>query len=232
MKSKMHILFVVLLVFASLFVIGCTNTPEEITKTPTPTVEEEIEETFPEEEIMPPIEEEELIEPEEQEISEIYLSDLYKYGSLNEYQYKVTSTAGGEESTTSFIFKISSDEVDGTDAWLQESIIDNEMANLKTKTWLDKVSHRCLKVVTEFDIDGEIVVNEGNCPNESSWEETQDMPTLSYTGNEEVSIPLGTYNAEKYELDLVSYWVESSVPLPLKVSYQDGSTVMELVSYS
>lgn len=239
MKSKMHMLFVALLVFASLFVIGCTNTQEEKTETPTPiaTIEEQaIEETFPEEEIEPPMdpveEMEPYIEPIEQENENLFLSDIYGYDSLSEYEYKITSNAGGEESTTSFIFKISSDEIEGKDAWLQESVMDNEMSNLKTKTWVDKSTHKCLKVMTEFEIEGSIVLNEGKCPTENSWDDTEEMPSLLYVGDEQVSTILGTYNAKKYKLESVSYWIESSIPLPLKVAYEEANTVMELVSYS
>ncbi len=239
MKSKMHVLFVALLVFASLFVIGCTQTNEETDETPTPTqtIEEEAEPT-PEEEIVIPDEEEVPIEPTpeeetpEEETELIYLSEVYNYGSLSEYEYRVTSTAGGEESVTSFKYTITSDKLDGNDAWLQESIIDNEMANLKTKTWIDKTSHQCLKVATEFDVEGELIVNEGNCPAESTWEEGGMAPALSYVGIEEISIPLGTYNAQKYNLDAVTYWIDPIVPLPLKVAYEEANTVMELVSYS
>lgn len=234
MKSKMNALFVVLLVFASVFVIGCTQTNEETNETPTPTqtVEEETE-TIPEEEIVIPNEEEVPTEPTPEEERELmYLSEVYNYGSLSEYEYRVTSTAGGEESVTSFKYTITSDELDGNDAWLQESIIDNEMANLNTKTWIDKTSHHCLKVATEFDIDGELIVNEGNCPAESTWDKNGMAPALSYVGMEEISIPLGTYNAKKYNLNTVTYWIDPLVPLPLKVAYEEANTVMELISYS
>ena len=235
MKSKMNALFVALLIFASLFVMGCTQTKEDTNETPSPTqtVEEEETEPTPEEEIVIPEEEEMPIEPTPEEETELmYINDVYNYGSLSEYEYRVTSVAGGEESVTSFKYSIKSDELDGNDAWLQESIIDNEMANLKTKTWIDKASHQCLKVTTEFDVDGELIVSEGNCPEESTWGEGENAPALSYVGMEEVSIPLGTYNAQKYNLDVVSYWIEPTVPLPLKVTYEEANTVMELVSYS
>ena len=57
-------------------------------------------------------------------------------------------------------------------------------------------------------------------------------PEITITENVTVTVPAGTFVADKYSLENVTYWATSSVPMPLKVSYSDGSMVMELVSYT
>ncbi|MFH2028960.1 MAG: hypothetical protein ABIJ08_07495 [Nanoarchaeota archaeon] len=158
---------------------------------------------------------------------------LYNYGLIKEYEYKITSSADGQQSTMNLKYKISSDTADGKAAWLQQSDMDVQGNTVTTKMWLDKVSLACLKISTIMNIAGQTMQQEGQCPEQgpNSASTTADA-LVNYVGKESVTVPAGTFSVKKYESNGVYYWIADNVPLPLKVLYSgEGAMAMELVSY-
>jgi len=172
-------------------------------------------------------------EQPEQESSELKMNMLYSYEKISEFEYKITSSAAGQENVINMKYKISSDTVDGKAAWLQQSDIDVQGSTATSKIWLDKSSLACLKILTVMDVAGQTIQQEGQCPTEgpNSASATEDA-AVNYIGKESVTVPAGTFSAKKYESNGMNFWIADNVPLPLKVSYSgEGAMVMELVSY-
>ena len=46
---------------------------------------------------------------------------------------------------------------------------------------------------------------------------------------EEVSVPAGTFNAHRYELEGITFWTAPSVGVPVKIIYNDGTVKMVLM---
>ena len=161
------------------------------------------------------------------------MSKLYRYGMLSQFEYKITSSAGGQQSELNLKYRISSDSLNGKEAWLQESDMSVQGNTATTKIWLDKSNLGCLKINTVMNYAGQTFAQDGQCPTEgpNSAAKSAVEPDLTYVGKESVTVPAGTFNAKKYESNGATFWVDDNVPLPLKVSYGVGSTVMELVSY-
>lgn len=159
------------------------------------------------------------------------MDQIYKYGSLSSFEYKITTVADGQTSTMNLLYHISSDSVNGTAAWLQETTMSTQAGNVVTKMWLDKSSYRCLKITTVMDIAGQHTEQASDCPAEgvnSGAQTTQ--PQLTKTGIESVTVPAGTFSCDKYTVEGMTFWTNSGVPVPVK--YTAGDATMELVSYS
>lgn len=173
-------------------------------------------------------------QPEQEDSSEFTMNMLYNYGLINEYEYRITSSAGGQQTVTNINYKISSDTINGKAAWLQQSDTSVQGSTVTTKMWLDKSNFACLKISINMDIAGQTINQDSQCPTQGpNSASTTEAPAVNYVGTESVTVPAGTFSAKKYESSGASYWVGSSVPLPLKVTYSgEGSMVMELVSYS
>lgn len=170
----------------------------------------------------------------DQPSSTMKMGMLYNYGKINEYEYRITSNAGGQQSVMNIKYKISSDTANGKAAWLQQSDMNVQGTVATTKIWMDKATLACLKISTFMDVSGQKIQQEGQCPTEgpNSASATAESPVINYIGKESVTVPAGTFSAKKYESGGVSYWIADDVPLPLKVSYSgEGAMVMEMVSY-
>jgi len=171
-------------------------------------------------------------EPEES--SKLSFNALYSYNLISEYEYRITSSAGGQQNVMNVKYKISSDTANGKAAWLQQSDIDVQGSTATAKIWLDKSSLACLKTSTVVNVAGQTIQQEGQCPTEgpNSASTTEDA-VVNYVGKESVAVPAGTFSAKKYESNGMNFWTaDNNVPLPLKVSYSgEGAMVMELVSY-
>ncbi len=168
-----------------------------------------------------------------EESSKFSFNMLYNYGLIKEYEYKITSSAGGQQNTINMKYKISSDTANGKAAWLQQSDMDLQGSTATVKMWLDKNSLACLKTLTVVNVAGQTIQQEGQCPTEgANSDSTTADAVVNYVGKESVTVPAGTFSAKKYESDGVYYWIADNVPLPLKVSYGgEESMFMELVSY-
>jgi hypothetical protein len=163
------------------------------------------------------------------------MDQLYKFGSVHSYKYEITSTAGGQTTKMNLSTSITSDTVDGVAAWLQQTDMTVQGVAVTSKTWVDKVAYKCLRTMTVMNYGGQNIEQPGQCPTEgpnSAARTETTTPQVTFLGSESVTVPAGTFTADKYSLENVTYWATSSVPMPLKVSYSDGSAVMELVSYT
>ena len=164
------------------------------------------------------------------------MSQLYRYGDLSKYEYRLTSTAAGQSSVSNMKYSLTSDVVDGKAAWKSSADVQTQGASVVSNTWLDKVTYKCLKTTSTVSVMGQTMENAGQCPTEgpNAGSSSATAPELVFVGTESVTVPAGTFSAEKYQLEGITYWYSSSVPLPLKVTYSAAaaSTVMELVSYS
>lgn len=167
-----------------------------------------------------------------QESTTIKMDNIYNYGKINEFEYKITSSAGGQQNDMDLKYKISSDTLNGKAAWLQQSDTSVQGNLITSKMWLDKSTLGCLKITTSMSISGQSIQQEGQCPTDGPNSASGDVPVLNYVGTESVTVPAGTFNAKKYEINGAYYWISDSVPLPLKVTYSgEGSVAMELVSF-
>jgi len=155
------------------------------------------------------------------------LSQIYRYQSIHSYEYSVKTGDIAINMKTS----LSSDTVNGTAAWLQQTEITTEGAVVTSKTWIDKQTYRCLKVTSIINYAGQTIEQPGTCPTTGPNTASQtEMPKATYIGKESVTVPAGTFLCDKYSLEETTFWVASNVPVPVKITYD--STVTELVSYT
>jgi hypothetical protein len=159
------------------------------------------------------------------------MSGIYQYGSLHSYTYEII-TAG---TTMNLSTTISSDTVNGTAAWLQQYDMTVQGAAVTSKTWVDKVTYKCLKITSVMTYNGQTIEQPSQCPttgpNSASRTGTE-TPQLTYSGTESITVPAGTFSCNKYSLEGMTFWVASGVPLPVKIAYDNGASTMELVSYT
>jgi hypothetical protein len=170
------------------------------------------------------------VTPGQNSISE---NQLYKLGSVKSYTYRLTTGTGGQQTEANMSNSVSSDTVNGVDAWLQETQVTMTGVAVDEKMWVDKATNVCLNVTTTMTYNGQTSEQPSTCPTTglySTASEGANSPSLTYVGQESVTVPAGTFTANKYSLNTVTYWLTSSVPVPLKIS--SGTAVMELVSYS
>lgn len=208
---KIYILLV-LMIICIISIMGCAQQAQ---------IQQQTEQTMPAE------------SPQEPPSTEFTMNMLYNYAKISEFEYKITSNAGGQQNVMNMKYKISSDTANGKAAWLQQSDMDVEGVTATIKLWLDKDSLACLKTSTVMNVAGQTIHQEGQCPTEgpNSASETADA-AVNYIGKESVTVPAGTFSAKKYESNGANYWISDNVPLPLKVSYSgEEHSVMELVSY-
>jgi len=129
---------------------------------------------------------------------------------------------------------ISADTLNGVAVWLEQTDVSTQGTTVTTKMWVDKTTYGCLNITTVIIYGSQTIEQAGQCPtsgpNSASTGET--APPLTYMGKESVTVPAGTYVADKYTAAGMTYWSSSSVPIPLKFVYTDGSATMELVSYT
>ncbi len=157
------------------------------------------------------------------------LSSIYQYGTLHSFTYELIASGTATNLSTT----ISSDTVNGTAAWLQQTDITVQGTVVTSKTWLDKVTYKCLEIMSVMTYNGQTIEQQTPCPttgpNSASGTET---PQLTYIGIESVTVPAGTFSCSKYSLEGATFWVATGVPLPVKIAYDNGASTMELVSYT
>lgn len=166
---------------------------------------------------------------------DIPMSEIYDYASVKKFTYQTTTTAQGENIKTTFDYTLSSDTIDGKAAWLSTTEMETEGATVLSKVWSDKKTFGCLKVTSLVNFNGQQMETPAECPKEGPNSETTgtETPMVSYDGTETVTVPLGTFNTKKYSLDnTITYYYATGVPIPVKVTYNNVDTVMELVSWS
>jgi hypothetical protein len=172
--------------------------------------------------------------------------EIFRYDLVKSFEYKLTSSNGINQT---FMYNletnITSDSVNGAEAWLEQIEMTDAQyptisATIIIKLWMDKVTHKCLKEITLTPLYGRYIENVGQCGGDinppisegtiySSWSGMQ-PPLLNYTGKEIITVPAGTFNADKYienDKPMLAYWIASNVPVPIKID-----NTLELVSYS
>lgn len=163
----------------------------------------------------------------------IGMDQIYKFGSVHSYEYRVTSTPGGQTITTNFKATITSDTVNGTAAWLQQTDMTTQGVAITSKMWIDKATYKCLKTANVASYGEQVVEQPSHCPvggpNSASRNETT-TPIMTYIGIQSVTVPAGTFECDKYSYAGMSYWVTSSVPVPVKIA--SNLVTEELVSYT
>jgi hypothetical protein len=157
------------------------------------------------------------------------LDRVYRYDLLKSYEYRIRSNA------TSFLnvkYTISPDAVNGTSAWLQQSELSIATTDMISKIWFSKATYKCLQIETEVITSGQSTKHPGQCPAETNSTGKNSIPEVTYIGKENVTVPLGTFSADRYSSGQLDYWVSAGIPVPVKVTGSGGNSVMELVSYS
>lgn len=160
--------------------------------------------------------------------SKLSLDKIYRFSDLKSYEYRIMT--GGQ--SINLKYDVSSDSVNGASAWLQKSEMTAQGSSAITKMWLEKSTLKCLKITSQVNAGGQnMAEQETPCPTtgENSATNTK-TPEVDYIGKESVTVPAGTFSADKYSSGEMTYWISSKAPVPVK--YTAGSTVMELVSYS
>jgi PBP1b-binding outer membrane lipoprotein LpoB len=159
------------------------------------------------------------------------ISTIYQYGAVHSYTYQIPAAGTTANMTTT----ISSDTVNGTAAWLQQTEIVAQGVTVTSKTWVDKVTFKCLEITTTMIYGGQTIEQPSQCPttgpNSASRTGTE-TPQLTYIGTESVTVPAGTFSCKKYSLEGMTFWAATGVPVPVKISYDNGASTMELVSYT
>lgn len=173
--------------------------------------------------------------PEQGVGGEIPMTEIYDYASVTQFIYESTSTANGETFKSTMDYSLSSDTVDGKAAWLSMAEVETQGMVVLSKVWTDKVTYGCLKMTSVITFNGQEMETPAECPKEGPNAATTatQTPMVTYLGDEIVTVPLGTFNTKKYSLDnTITYYYASGVPIPVKVTYADVDTVMELVNWS
>lgn len=212
------IISLLILATALMLITGCAQkTPAQADNQPTPNPEPNLQPAT-----TPP-----------EEPSTLDMNALYSYEKLSEFEYKLSSNEGGQQTAMSMKYKISSDTANGKAAWLQQSDLEMSGTTATNKMWLDKSNLACLKILTTVNVAGQTMEQESQCPTEGPNSATAaEAPLLKYVGKESVTVPAGTFNAKKYESEGMTFWTADNVPLPIKVVYGgEAGTLMDLVNY-
>ncbi|MEM4637508.1 MAG: hypothetical protein QXK76_00605 [Candidatus Woesearchaeota archaeon] len=223
----MNLKYGILLLFLSIFIVACTS-QSEINSDEPQEVQSEIQ-------IREGVQDKVSDAESGLNSEKMSLNKIYNYGSVSKFTYDVIVSVNSETMKSTFDYALSSDVVDGKEAWLSVAEMDVQGSKILSKVWIDKITFGCLKSVNVVNFNGRVMENSAECPKEgpnavSSYDKT---PELEYIGMESVTVPLGSFNAKKYVLDnTIIYWYVESIPIPLKVVYTNSGTTMELVRWS
>jgi hypothetical protein len=214
------VFFIVMLVVLSL-IVGCSNNPKTVDNGQEGATSGEGSTT-----------EQETAAPKTGlEVGEtVGLDKIYLYDVLNSYEYLVSNN---NSESMNMKYTISSDTIDGTEAWLQQSDVSAGPVKMTSRVWFSKATYKCLMMQTVVDTNGEIANYPAECPPDDTQAGSSGaIPLVTYMGKESVTVPYGTFNADKYSTGELNYWVSAGIPVPVKVASGSGSTIMELVDYS
>ena len=163
--------------------------------------------------------------------TKLSMGNLYRYDKAGAYEYKVTVNAGGQQTSMNIKYSTKADSVDGKAAWLSTSETTTNGVSVMTQMWLDKMNNNCLKILTKMDVAEQKIEQPTACPQEGPNSATVgSAPELDLVGTESVTVPAGTFSADKYTVSGVTFWINSNVPVPIKI--ETDATITELVSYS
>ena len=167
------------------------------------------------------------------------LTDIYKYNSVHEFKYKLTSYSETKTTNAELKIAVSSDNLDNIPSWLTETEVVLEEESSKTEAWIDKNTLKCLKIMIETSYAGKIFEQEMPCPDEGIEGTSRTGNEAEYITTESITVPLGTFTANKYVVvsggGKTYLWASSNIPIPLKVEQWSNEklvSLMELESYS
>ena len=170
---------------------------------------------------------------------DIQLSVIYNYASVRESNYKITSYSDTKTTNAELKTTVFAENLDNTPAWLTENEIVLQEASSKTKTWIDKDSMKCMKIVIETTYGGKIYEQEMDCSSEGITGTSRTSNEAKFLAAESITVPLGTFAANKYEVvsgnSKIYLWAVANVPIPLKVEQWSNEklvSLMELETYS
>ena len=215
------VLMIGLLLILAVFVVACGQGTKTTTDT---TLKNDVQntqvQTTQKTETNPPV------QTQPTDNSEKSFKDFYNYGKLNSFKYQFTV----DNKTTTMEYTIGSDTLEGKDTWLQQVKVNMEGTDVLSKTWLDKTTLQCLKVSSVVSFNGQEMETPGQCPTTGPNAASTTAPAVVKEGTESITVPAGTYMADKYTSQGATYWVSSQVPVPLRVL--TAGSDMQLMSYS
>jgi hypothetical protein len=186
------------------------------------------------------------------------ISNMFKFGTLKSYEYQTTDLSHfwSDEYDTD---TISSDTINGAEAWFHQSVSRSLGENSTFKEWIDKKTYKCINETRTYivGINGSDYTDQPvSCEDENTsapffvnkgfligFYNTLYRGSLTYAGNELVTVPAGTFLCSKYffedekksiETPVTVFWVSKDVPIPVKATLTSDfrSFVSELINYS
>lgn len=161
---------------------------------------------------------------------------LYDYDKVNHYEYKITSTSGGQTSVANIKYNIGSESYNGQSAWVLSSDVALEGATATSKVYMSKATRRCIAVEIESAVLGQTYKTQSKCDTATEVQtDAKGSAQVTAEGTETVTVPAGTFTATKYSTSSgATYWMAAGVPVPVKFSASaaGATSVGELVSFS
>jgi outer membrane murein-binding lipoprotein Lpp len=159
------------------------------------------------------------------------LAKMFDYASVKSFSYRINTDLDGARNSVDVNYDVKLDTFNGQQVWLTESSTVTETGTLVSRMWIDKTTTKCLVTDTQMRNGDVITPQPSICPL-AGPNSIDTVTSYVSSGQEDISIPLGTYTADKYSINGVTYWVAKNVPLPLQVQYDDGTEKMVLTGYN
>jgi hypothetical protein len=160
------------------------------------------------------------------------VSDMFKYGLVKDYSYRTNTKVGEAWIYSDQSYAVQADNLDSKPVWLSVINTETQVGKITTKVWLDRSTNACLKYESYIEANGQKIPQAGNCPATGPTAVTLQNSELKNLGTDPVSVPAGSFDAVKYEINGVSYWIAPNVPVPVKITYDSDSVKMVLTAYS
>jgi hypothetical protein len=157
---------------------------------------------------------------------------LFDYSKTSNFQYRISTNIENMRNTIDTDYVITSDTSTGADSWLVVTSTSTETGIIKTNMWIDKNTHKCLKLESVIENGDQKTVQPSGCPITGLNSANYGAQDLTSMGKEEVNVPAGVFNADRYELEGITFWTDTKVGVPIKVIYNDGTVKMVLMKYS
>ncbi|HIH31292.1 TPA: hypothetical protein HA235_01160 [Candidatus Woesearchaeota archaeon] len=159
-------------------------------------------------------------------------NQLFDYAKTSNFQYRISTNIDEKRNSIDTDYVITSEKFDAKDAWLLTTSASTETGIVKTNMWIDKSTHKCLKWESAIENGEQKTQQPGACPVTGLNSAEYGNGELSNMGSEEVNVPVGIFNATRYELEGITFWTVPTIGVPVKVVYNDGTVKMVLMKYS
>lgn len=157
---------------------------------------------------------------------------LFDYSKTSKFQYRTNTNYGGQRNTIDTDYIVTPDTTEGKQAWKILTVTTTEAGAVKTTMWIDKITHKCLKWESFIENGAAKTEQPGGCPLSGLNSADYGNSEPEKKGQEEVNVPAGIFNADRYELEGITFWTASAVSVPVQIIYNDGTVKMVLMSYS